>query len=182
MENKVYYYNVRNRSAGVVVYSIPEENITRRFAPGETKRISYNELLQLSYQPGGREMMANFLQIQSEGVLNTLGIKTQPEYNMSETQIIELLKNGSLEAFLDCLDFAPVGVIDLVKKFAIELPLTDLEKRRALKAKTGFDVDKALENSGKEPDEKEEKKLEEKVATPTTGRRTNVDYKIVDKK
>ena len=182
MENKVYYYNVRNRSAGVVVYSIPEENITRRFAPGETKRISYNELLQLSYQPGGREMMANFLQIQSEGVLNTLGIKTQPEYNMSETQIVELLKNGSLEAFLDCLDFAPVGVIDLVKKFAIELPLTDLEKRRALKAKTGFDVDKALENSGKEPDEKEEKKLEEKVATPTTGRRTNVDYKIVDKK
>jgi hypothetical protein len=43
-----------------------------------------------------------------------------------------------------------------VKKFAIELPLTDLEKRRALKAKTGFDVDKAIENSGKEPDEKEE--------------------------
>lgn len=182
MENKTYYYNVRNRSAGVVVYTIPEDNITRRFAPGETKRISYNELLQLSYQPGGREMMANFLQIQSEGVLNTLGIKTQPEYNMSEIQVIELLKNGSLEAFLDCLDFAPVGVIDLVKKFAMELPLTDLEKRRALKAKTGFDVDKALENSGKEPDEKEEKKLEEKVATPATGRRTNVDYKIVDKK
>jgi hypothetical protein len=49
MDNKVYYYNVRNRSAGVVVYTIPEENITRRFAPGETKRISYNELLQLSY-------------------------------------------------------------------------------------------------------------------------------------
>ena len=46
---KMYYYNVKNRSAGIVLYKIPEEGITRRFAPGETKRISYQELLQLSY-------------------------------------------------------------------------------------------------------------------------------------
>ena len=46
---KVYYYNVKNRSAGIVLYKIPEQGITRRFAPGETKRLSYEELLQLSY-------------------------------------------------------------------------------------------------------------------------------------
>ncbi len=79
-----YYYNVKNRSAGVVVYSIPEDNIKRRFTAGETKRISYEELLKLSYQPGGREMMANFLQIQSVGVPKSLGFNPQPEYYMSE--------------------------------------------------------------------------------------------------
>jgi len=49
MAKKIYYYNVKNRSGSVVAYTIPEDNIRRRFTPGETKRISYEELLHLSY-------------------------------------------------------------------------------------------------------------------------------------
>ena len=142
--NKIY--NVKNRSSSVVVYNIPEDGIRREFAPGETKRITFEELQKLSYQPGGRELMANFLQIKSEGIVQTLNIPAQPEYYMTEQQIIDLLKTGSQAAFLDCLDYAPVGVIDLIKKFAVSLPLTDYEKRQALKAKTGFDVDEAIKN------------------------------------
>jgi len=93
-----------------------------------------------------------------------------------------LLKTGSLEAFLDCLDFAPIGVIELVKKYAVSLPLTDYEKRKALEAKTGFNVDKAIENSGMEPDKKEEEKLKASIETPTNGRRTNTNYKVIEKK
>ena len=179
---KIYYYNVKNRSAGIVLYKIPEEGITRRFAPGETKRISYQELLQLSYQPGGREIMANFLQIQSEGVPKSLGIKTEPEYYMSEKDVVTLLKDGSLDQFLDCLDYAPAGVIELIKKFAVELPLEDYKKREALKAKTGFDVDRAVVNAGQEPDEKEEEKVRREVEAPTTGRRTAAtNYKVITK-
>ena len=177
---KTYYYIVKNRSAGAVLYKIPEDSVIRRFAPGETKRISYEELLHLSYQPGGREIMANFLQIQSEGVPKSLGIKTEPEYYMSETQIVDLLKHGSMEQFLDCLDFAPAGVIELVKKFAVTLPLDDYEKRQALKAKTGLDVDKAIANSGLEPDAKEEEKVKAAIEIPTTGRRTTTNYKVIN--
>ena len=179
MAKKIYYYNVKNRSAGAVLYKIPEDNIVRRFAPGEIKRLSYEELLHLSYQPGGRELMANFLQIQSEGVPKSLGIKTEPEYYMSEAQIIDMLKHGSMEQFLDCLDFAPAGVIELVKKFAVSLPLDNYEKRQALKAKTGLDVDAAIANSGEEPSAKEEEKIKAAVETPTTGRRTNTNYKVI---
>ena len=74
---------------------------------------------------------------------------------MTEEQIIDLIKTGSLDAFLDCLDFAPVGVIDLLKSFSVSIPLTDYDKRQALKEKTGFDVDVALKN--KMADEAEEK-------------------------
>lgn len=175
-----YYYNVKNRSAGVVIYSIPEDNIKRRFTAGETKRISYEELLKLSYQPGGREMMANFLQIQSVGVPKSLGFNPQPEYYMSEKDVVELLENGSLDQFLDCLDYAPEGVIELVKKFAVSLPLTDFKKREALKAKTGLDVDKAVQNSGKEPDVKEEAAVKEAVKAPASGRRTTPNYNVVN--
>ena len=172
-----YYYNVKNRSASTVLYKIPESGIRRTFAPGEVKRIDYDELLHLSYQPGGRELMASFLQIQSEGVLKSLNIKTEPEYNMNEQQVVD----GSLDEFLDCLDFAPTGVIELIKKFAFQLPLSDYEKRKALKNKTGFDVDAAIANSGFEPTT-EEKQEVTAAATPPSSRRTTGDkYKVISK-
>lgn len=143
MENNKIYM-VKNRSASRTIYRIPEDNIRREFAPGEVKKIGFSELEKLTFQPGGIQIMSNFLQIMSEEATQELGIKTEPEYNMSEQDIVELLKFGSLDAFLDCLDFAPIGVKDIIKKLAVSLPLEDYEKRKALKEKMGFDVDKAL--------------------------------------
>lgn len=160
-------YNVKNRSSSVVVYKIPETNLRREFAPGETKRVPFGELEKLTYQEGGRELLENFLQILEEEVTTDLNVKREIEYNMSEAEVAELLRTGSLDAFLDALDFAPIGVIDLIKSLAVQLPLTDIDKRKALKQKTGFDVDKALIHI-------EEEKAEEKApaAAPTaSGRR-----------
>lgn len=178
MISKDSVYSVKNRSASIVVYKIPERNIRREWAPGEIKKITYDELEQLSYQAGGKELMANFLQIIEEEVTEDLGISRQPEYDMSEQQVIELLADGSYEAFLDALDYAPIGVMDLIKKFSVSLPLTDMQKRMALKAKTGFDVDKAIANdrADKEPEGSEQSAS---VAAP--GRRTAVSYKVVNK-
>lgn len=173
-------YKVKNRSASRVGYSIPEDGIRRTFAPGEIKNITYNELLKLSYQPGGREMMVQFLQIMNETGLDKLNIHAQPEYHMSEQQVVDLLRTGTLDAFLDCLDFAPTGVIDLVKKFAVQLPLNDMNKRKALLEKTGFDVSKALihDEESKAPETAEEKAAAAaKAATTPTGRRTAANYK-----
>ena len=160
-------YNVKNRSSSVVVYKIPETNLRREFAPGETKSVPFGELEKLTYQEGGRELLENFLQILEEEVTTDLNVKREIEYNMSEAEVAELLRTGSLDAFLDALDFAPIGVIDLIKSLAVQLPLTDIDKRKALKQKTGFDVDKALIHI-------EEEKAEEKApaAAPTaSGRR-----------
>ena len=148
-------YNVKNRSSSVVVYRIPETNLRREFQPGETKKIPFGELEKLTYQPGGRELIANFLQIMEEEVTQDLNIHREPEYNMSEAQVRDLILNGSLDAFLDALDFAPIGVIDLIKSLSVSLPITDFKKREALLKKTGFDVDKAIANdkASKESDE-----------------------------
>ena len=135
---------VKNRGASHVSYRIPEDGIRRSFAPGETKEISYQELEKLTFQPGGMMILTNYLQIIEQEALNTFGIHTEPEYHMSETDVANLIKTGTLDAFLDALDFAPVSVIDLIKKMSVDIPLMDMEKRKALKAKTGFDVDAAL--------------------------------------
>lgn len=182
MENKIF--SVKNRSASRCGYLIAESGVRREFAPGEVKRITFEELEKLSFQAGGRELMANFLQIE-EVAVKSLGIRTEPEYWMSEQKIAELLLIGSLDAFLDCLDFAPIGVMDIVKKLAVSLPLSDYEKRKALKAKTGFDVDKALANlaaeKAEENSESDAPTRRVKTEEPSTpGRRTSgSEYKVV---
>lgn len=180
MAKETIYYIVKNRSPGMVNYIIPDKNIRRQFQPGESKRIPYEELLNLSYQAGGKQLMANFLQIQSQGVPASLGIKTEPEYYLTEPQIVELMTHGSLNAFLDCLDYAPVGVIELIKKYAVSLPLADYEKRQALLRKTGFDTDLAVANSGQEKSDAEAKE-EANAGNIPTGRRTTPNYNVIKK-
>lgn len=180
-------FNVKNRSTSIVVYKIPEMNIRREWQPGETKRISFEEMEKLSYQPGGKALIVNFLQIKEEELTNMFNINRQPEYDMSEQQVVDLIRDGSLDAFLDALDFAPIGVIDLIKQISVQLPISDPKKREALFKKTGFDVDKAISNdkADKESEKIEpiDKPTERRVKTEgtPTRRRTTTNYKVVSK-
>lgn len=168
MANTKKYYKVKNRSSGKVAYTVVYNNgnkIHQVYNPGEVKVVPYEELQQLSYQHGGPQLIYNYLQVNAAEVLNSFNLSPQPEYYLSENQIIELMETGSLDEFLDCLDFAPVGVIDLIKKYAVELPLNDYNKRIAIKDKLGFDVDTAVKNNEMSKEETE------KANTPT--RRVN---------
>ncbi len=190
---------VKNRSSSKVAYVIENEGIRREFAPGETKNIKYGELEKLSYTPGGTALMTHFLQIKAEKasvaeeVTNELNIHTEPEYHMSEAEIKEIILNGSIDRFMDMMDFAPRGVIDLVKKFAVELPMESTPKIEYLKEKTGFDLVKALANiKAEKADEEAAGKINvaatgRRVAVKTpaeevpAGRRTTTNYKVVSK-
>ena len=146
MINANTVYNVLNRSSSMVGYTIPELNIRREFQPGETKKIKFSELEQLTYQPGGTTLIQDYFLIREQEVTDALNIQTEIEYYMNEDNVRDLILKGSLDQFLDCLDFAPEGVLEMIKKLAIELPMNDVEKREALKKKTGLDVDAAIKN------------------------------------
>ena len=179
---------VKNRGASHVSYRIPEDGIRRSFAPGETKEISYQELEKLTFQPGGMMLLTNYLQLIETEALNAFGIHTEPEYHMSEADVAKLIKVGTLDAFLDALDFAPVSVIDLIKKMSVDIPLMDMEKRKALKAKTGFDVDAALRHIEEEKEDNGQntilKTTERRVkpdAAPVGRRTAPPQYNIIKK-
>lgn len=137
---------VLNRDSGAVVYSIPEMNgLTRVFQSGETKEISFEQLQKLSYIPGGMQLLKDCLVIQNnkEAIQSLLG-QVEPEYSYTKDDIVKLMKEGSIEEFLDCLDFAPEGVKDLIKTLSVQLPLNDVMKREAILEKLGFNVDNAI--------------------------------------
>ena len=185
MSNKIC--NVKNRSGSHIVYNIPEEGIRRAFAPGEVKKNSFEELEKLTYQAGGMEIITRFLQIQDNETLNAFNMHVEPEYHMSERDVANIIVNGSLDEFLDMLDFAPDGVMDLIKRMAISLPLNDYNKREALKKKTGLDVEAALRNIRAEKED-EKPSIDDSAAPQRrvkkeepAGRRTTPKYNVVAK-
>jgi len=137
---------VENRTAAKVVYSIPDRGIRRELAPGQAIRTTKEEIEALSYATGGLDLIRNHLLVKDEEILNDLNIDREPEYYMNANDVLNLLKNGTLDEFLDALDFAPEGVITLIKDLSVELPLNDYAKRQALMEKTGFNVDAAIAN------------------------------------
>ena len=188
---------VRNRSNRVVIYHVDDMHVRREFAPGETKMIPVEELMALSQKAGGAYIIRNSLFIQDAPTVKEMPMKVEPEYYLDDKGVIDLLKNGSVDALLDCLDFAPGGVIELVKKYAVDLPITDTRKIKAIQDKTGFKVDLALKHkeelaaeeaeaagqtdSGMEVKAAPTRRVANEVAEPT-GRRTTPKYNVVAKK
>lgn len=174
---------VKNRCAGLVGYEIPDLNVHRRFVAGEVKEISKEELEKLAYQPGGLYILQNYLQVSKEDA-KALDMTNEPEYYLTEAEIKDLLINGSLDAFLDALDFAPKGVIDMFKDMAIKLPLTDTNKMKAIKDKTGYDVAKAIEFSQEIKEEMPaaatpKRRVVEAKEPEIKQRRTTTEYKVI---
>lgn len=186
MSNNTKTFSVTNRSGGTIGYTIPDLNVNRYFAIGETKKnISLEELEKLSYTRGGKRLLQHCLQLTPEGV-EALELDVEQEYFLNEEEIKDLLLNGSLDAFLDCLDFAPEGVIEIIKKLAVSLPASDMSKLDAIKDKTGFDAFSAIRNNkmlneeSAVPASQKQRRVKETVET-APARRTTSEYKIVTK-
>lgn len=143
MANEIYL--VKNRSASRVHYSVPELGIkSRDFMPGEVKKIRREELEGLSYLPGGARLIREYLLISNPQAREEFVGKVEPEYNMTEKEVRDLIISGSNDEWLDCLDFAPEGVIDLIKTLAVEIPLTDTLKMKEFKEKKGVDLERQI--------------------------------------
>lgn len=194
MLDKDKIIKIKNRDNGSVGYTIPDlGNLHRTFQSGETKEVTMEELRKLSYIPGGLQILTDYLVIEDEDAVAELLNTVEPEYYYSEEDIKTLLTQGTLAQFEDCLDFAPEGVISLVKKLAVELKLNDVAKRKALLEKTGFNVTTALAASEDEESETTDKKTRraeainsKSITAETPARRTSTvissnKYKVISK-
>ena len=147
MEDSKKVKIVNRAGNGVVSYTIPDMgNLQRVFQDGEEKVITFEEIRKLSYVPGGMVLLNEYLVIKDKEVLEELNMAPEQEYYYTKEDIIRLMTEGSLDEFLDCLDFAPEGVLETIKTLSVELPLNDVAKRKAILNKMDFNVDNAVRN------------------------------------
>lgn len=180
MLDKNTLIKITNRYDGRAGYSIPElGGLQRSFAAGETKEVTMDELRKLSYLPGGQALLDKYFVLDNKDAISELVGGVEPEYYYTDEDVKNLLLTGSLDELKDCLDFAPKGVVELVKKYAVELKINDIAKRKAIKDATGFNVDMAVYINEETSEERPEEKKERRVRTvsnqevkASTGRRT----------
>ena len=185
---------VTNRDNGHVGYRIPDmNNLVRDFSANETKNITVEELKKLAYISGGPTLIRDYLVIEDPEVVEEILGDVEPEYYYNEEDVKKLLLNGSLDELKDCIEFAPKGTVDLVKQLAVELPVNDVTKRKAILDMTGFNVDAAIMINEETKDEVEDTQRVRRVNEPvkeeikSTGRRaaaptvSESKYKILDK-
>lgn len=135
--------SVRNRARGNVGYTL-DNNFHRDFAYGETKKVPFKELRELSYAPGGQYALDNYLVVEDKEALELLNMNVEPEYFYSEESIRDLLFNAEIPAFEDFLDFAPKGAIDIAVNLAVKEEIPDVRKRELLSKKSGININNAI--------------------------------------
>lgn len=157
-----------NRDSGTVGYTIPDLNLHRKFTAGETKTVTFEEIEKLSWTSGGLPLLRDYLVIQDKEAAEEILGTVEPEYYYTKDTVKTLLTEGTLEQLQDTLEFAPKGVIDLVKEEAVSLPVNNVAMRKEILNKTKFNVDKAIEiNEASKMDG------EESSDAATTQRRAN---------
>lgn len=134
---------VTNRSVGTVGYALPEIRIERVFNPGETKACTVKELDTLWGKHGGAQLIMNELMVQDKEWCEKHW-DVPIEYFWGADEVKKCLLEDSVELFAESLDFAPSGVLELIKHYAWKLPLADLNKIHIIAEKTGFDVQAAI--------------------------------------
>lgn len=146
MLDKKTMVKITNRDSGSAGYTIEEmNNLHRNFAAGETKEVPMEEIRALSYLPGGMEILEKCFVINNPEAVKEIYGDVEPEYSYTAEDVKTLLTEGTNEQLMDCLDFAPEGVINLVQQIAVETKLNDVSKRKIIFEKTGFNIDKAIE-------------------------------------
>ena len=184
---------VWNRNGANTVYYIDELRMLREFAPagrhGDVLMIPISELQALSYIQGGHTLLTQHLLIKEQEVCEFLGVPVEPEYYYGVEEVKTLLKEGTLEQLMDCLEFAPSGVKDLLVKYAVDEKVDSYEKRDLITKATGVNITARIKNN--ELSGPESEGVEEKVGTSsrraapiqTKESATPVNkYKVVEKK
>lgn len=170
-----FIVEVVNRSDGSAGYTLEDSGVHRSFTSGEVKKITMGELRSLTYTPGGLVLLHDFLQIRNREAVEELLGEVEPEYNYTSDDVKKVMLEGSYNQFLDMLDFAPEGVREMIKDYAVRYELNDVRKREAILEKYGFNVNKAIENNRLEKEALAASGSTEKEQN--TGRRVPVENK-----
>lgn len=159
MQRKV---QVKNLSTGRVFYTIPNLNVQRRFLPGMTIELPFDEVQQGLYEYGIRVMFTDgLLTVVGDRDAIDLGLKIgQGVIDVPPADDTEILKHlrGSAIALNKFLENASPVVKENAGALAVQNRITEPGKVKIIERHTGVNVLAALKRESDilEPSKKEE--------------------------
>lgn len=149
-------------------YVVELTGVRRSLPPHASFKVKAGELRELNYQLGGQEILKNYIRVDNPSLAKEFGVDVEntPEYNWGREEVKDCLLNANIDVLLDALDFAPAGIKQLISDMAVELEISDVNKRQAISKAMGVDIDSMISNKHVYDDEQVEEKPK------TTRRRT----------
>lgn len=147
MVNNDELVEVRNLTAQRIAYLIPERSVRRDFSAFETKEITAGELRELWFKSGGKILLQNYLGVNNKELAREFGVTNDQfthEYSWTKKDIDRVLLEGSGDELADALDYAPLGIVETLINRAVELRISDMNKRKLIKEMTDKDVSKMI--------------------------------------
>lgn len=136
---------IKNRSNTTASYALENLSIRRQLRPGEEIEITKAEFKELLYLRGGSTFIREYLLI-SQDIAEEFDLEFEPEFWLDEAQVAALIEKGSYAQLASCLDFAPTGVLEIVKNYALKgKPLTS-DKKELINSKLKINIDTMLQN------------------------------------
>lgn len=130
-----------------VVFALPEYNRRYAFNAYEKKQIPAGQLRALNSSNGGHVLLMDYLHVGSVPLAHELGVPEDCiEYNWTKTDVDNCLLKEPIEVLEDALDFAPKGIVEMLKDRAVELEIADNNKRTAIFEATGADITNIIAN------------------------------------
>ena len=139
---------VRNMVDYNVGYKIEEDNIRRQFSPHEVKTVTAGELRKLDYTRGGHVLLTSYLAVQNKSLAQEFGVDEDSyanEYNWDAAKVDQVLLSEPVEVLQDAMDFAPEGILQLIKDRAIALRLDSMDKRKVISDAMKIDLNGMIE-------------------------------------
>lgn len=146
-DETVVITNLLDHTTGYIVET--SNGTVRRFLPAFASfKVKAEELRQLNYTLGGQEILKNYIRVENSDLAAEFGVDTEatPEYNWTESDVVDCLNNSDINVLLDALDFAPEGIKQLIVDKAVELEIPDVNKRQAISKAMGADIDSMIKN------------------------------------
>lgn len=153
MEKK---FELESRYNGYLSLKESESGIVRTFPnKGFKMSLSKDSILQISYTPGGRKTLKERILFKDKEIIDLLDLGLELEDTFSEKDLKELLLTGTVAQLEDALEFGNKGTIELIKDLAIELKISDNNKRDAISKKTGTNINNIINLFSEEENNKE---------------------------
>lgn len=166
---------VTNLSDSPVMYQTPS-GVQRDFPAKAPFKIKAGELRELSYDAGGRVLLRDYLKVDNVSLAREFGVTDDiVEYNWTDEDITTALTTADINVLLDALDFAPQAIKDRLVNRAVELEISDINRREAITKATGLNITNMINNKKAIMDAEEKTETRKRRVTTneasTTGRR-----------
>lgn len=180
---------VRSRARGKVVYIIDALRVRRVWEkPGDVINISIDELVELRTVKGGQTLLDKYLVVEDDEAITMLyDYELPPEYKYGEAEIDYLLHAGTNEQLFDALDYAPEGVLQMIRAMAIKNKPDTTAKVEAINKKFNIDLLTVIKNAEDNGDsdnnsETTQARRSAPVELSPEQKKSTSKYKVVDKK